>query len=79
MFISKHRLERTLARIDELEKQVRLLQRQTSVYVADNGALTGWEGSSASIVDAVNALAASTNFRWKQIHAQPASLEAVKQ
>lgn len=78
MFISKHRLERTLARIDELEKEVRLLQRKTSVYVADDGVLQGWEGSNASIVDAMNALAASTNFRWKQIHAQPPGLEAVK-
>jgi hypothetical protein len=76
MFISKHEYRRIIERIEALETQNRQLQRRTGVYVGDDGELYGWEGSCPSVVDAVNALAKHIGFKWKQVHARSAGLEA---
>lgn len=76
MFISTRRLKRMIDQIEALEREVIQLKRRTSVYVAEEGLLVGWEGSGASILDAINSMAKHIKFRWKQVYARPASLEA---
>jgi hypothetical protein len=76
MFISKNDLHLIHRRLGSLEAEVRDLKAATHVSADREGLLSSWHGAPATVVDALNALAKKTGFKWRQVFSRPASIEA---
>lgn len=79
MWVSKRQWDRLTDRIERLESELRAVKRKSGgISVNTEGLLYQWDGAETSVIDALNAMAKRTGFKWKQVYAQPATIEAAE-